>query len=160
MYFPLAFKILFHYILCKSSRLHLCQTCALSPSWDNYVQLICILLSFPLEFSVLITSCSELCLLLSSCKSFLQHQTSSSRRCRSSETTLSFPVPGGQLTSHPSTQPWASAWANFCVWSQETRTICARGANSGNEMVSRSWALIKVGSWGESKGGCKAYDQK
>lgn len=66
MYFPFAFKILFHFIFCKSPRLHLFQTSALDPNWDNYLPLNCILPSFPLEFSALITSCSELHLLLSS----------------------------------------------------------------------------------------------
>ena len=66
MYFSFAFKISFHFILRKSLRRHLCQTSALGLNWDEYLPFIGILLSFPLEFSVLITSCSELCLLWSS----------------------------------------------------------------------------------------------
>ena len=65
-YFSFAFKISFHFILCKSLRRHLSQASALGLNWDKYLPFIDILLSFPLEFSVLITSCSELCLLRSS----------------------------------------------------------------------------------------------
>ena len=62
MYFSFAFKTSFHFILCESLRRHLRRATALGLNWDEYLPFIDSLLSFPLEFSVLITSCSELCL--------------------------------------------------------------------------------------------------
>lgn len=131
------------------------------PNRDNYLPLICILLSFPLEFSVLITSCSELRLLLSSWEEVSPGSDIIFELCSGASRGRLIPRSARRFAS-PIT--WAlsrrpSPRALYFVKNPETETVGTRGANGRNTIVSQLWALIKVGGWGNTKGRCRAYTQ-